>query len=411
MGPVRTRLVFLLPIAALAAAIIGGFLWWRFVVPPKPGPLRLTPADFSALPGWQNTDPVSALAAFRRSCAVLARMPVNAPLGGAGYAGMAGDWRAACAAIPASADAAAARAFFESWFRPFAVSAGAVKQGLFTGYYEPELKASRTRHGPYQTPVYGVPDDLVTVDLGKFREEWAHEKIAGRIEGRRLVPYPDRAAIDADGLTAAPVLFYAKDPIAVFFLHIQGSGRAVFEDGSVARVAYAAQNGQPYTAIGRTLIEEGAIPRDKVSLQSIRAWLKSHPADARRVMETNRSYVFFSETPLSDPALGADGSEGVPLTPGASLAVDLRLHPLGVPFFVAASAPAPDPAKPDRPFDRLLIAQDTGGAIRGPVRGDVFWGFGADAGSIAGRMKAHGEMFVLLPKPVAARLGEAKEFP
>ena len=228
---------------------------------------------------------------------------------------------------------------------------------------------------------------------------------------RRLEPYPDRASIDADGLKTAPILFYADDPIAVFFLHIQGSGRVAFDDGSMARVAYAAQNGQPYTAIGRTLIAEGAIPRAEVSLQSIRAWLKAHPAQARRVMETNRSYVFFRETPLADPALGSAGSEGVPLTPGASLAVDLRLHPLGLPVFVAASAPDPDPDRPDRPLDRLLIAQDTGGAIRGPVRGDVFWGFGADAQAIAGRMKAHGRMYVLLPNAVADRLGARKAFP
>ncbi len=147
-----------------------------------------------------------------------------------------------------------------------------------------------------------------------------------------------------------------------------------------------------------------------MSLQSIRAWLKAHPEQAQRVMETNRSFVFFKEKPLADPSLGAKGSEGVPLTPGASLAVDLRLHPLGAPFFVAATAPDPDANKPDHVFDRLLIAQDTGGAIRGPVRGDVFWGFGADAAAIAGRMKAHGELFVLLPKPVAGRLGTGEGF-
>lgn len=412
MAQARSRLNHLIPIILLVLAVAGGWLWWRFVAVPVLGPLRLVPTDFAALPGWQASDPAAALSAFRRSCAAIAKKPADASMGGAGYAGTAADWREACQAAPAGPiGAAAARRFFEAWFRPVAVSAGRARAGLFTGYYEPEIRASHTRHGAYQTPVYSRPGDLVTVDLGKFRNEWKHEHIAGRVTGHTLVPFASRAQIDAKGLKDAPVLFYAADPISVFFLHIQGSGRVVFDDGSVARVAYSAQNGRPYTAIGRTLIAEGAIPREDVSLQSIRAWLEAHPGDARRVMETNQSYVFFKEEPVGDPALGAAGSEGVALTPGASLAVDVRLHPLGAPFFVAGTAPDPDAANPDRPFDRLLIAQDTGGAIRGAVRGDVFWGFGKDAQAIAGRMKAQGRLFVLLPKPVAARLGEARDFP
>ena len=383
-------------------------------MPPAPGLLRLVPARYAALPGWAQSDPRPALAAFRRSCA---RPRQEAAVRADGRGGLcrpcgrlAGGLRRCSRRPPPNPPLA--RAYFEQWFQPVAVAAGEVRAGLFTGYYEPQLKASHTRHGPYRTPVYGLPDDL---DHRRSRRipmpEWAHEHIAGRVEGHRLVPYPDRADIDRDELAHAPVLFYAEDPVAVFFLHIQGSGRVVFDDGGVARVAYAAQNGRPYTAIGRTLIDEGAISREEVTLPSIRAWLKAHPRDARRVMETNRSYVFFKLAPLADPALGAAGSEGVPLTPGASLAVDLRLHPMGVPFFVAATAPDPNPKKADRPFDRLLVAQDTGGAIRGAVRGDVFWGFGADAQAIAGRMKAHGRLFVLLPKALAARLGDGKDFP
>ena len=401
--PLRAALPFLLAFLAIA----GGILWWRFAVPPQPGALTLRQTRFADLPGWPMSDPSAAMVGFRRSCDVLAKKPASTPMGRAGYAGAVRDWLQACAAAATAKDA---RLFFTDHFTPMEVSAGGDREGLFTGYYEPEIEASRTRHGAYATAVYGVPEDLIEVDLGAFRPEWAHEKIAGKLEDHRLVPYPDRAAIDAQGLKTAPILFYARDPIAVFFLHIQGSGRVAFDDGTAARVVYAAQNGQPYTAIGRTLIREGAIPRNAVSLQSIRAWLKTHRDQAMRVMETDRSFVFFREEPLKDPALGAAGSEGVALTPGASLAVDLRLHPLGVPFFVAATVPDADAKQPDRPFDHLLIAQDTGGAIRGAVRGDVFWGFGSDAQAIAGRMKAQGELFVLLPKPVAARLGRGKAF-
>jgi membrane-bound lytic murein transglycosylase A len=170
-------------------------------------------------------------------------------------------------------------------------------------------------------------------------------------------------------------------------------------------------NGRAYTPIGRTLIAQGALDRQSVSLQSIRAWLLAHPDQARAVMESDDSFVFFQEAPLGDPSLGSPGNEGVPLTPGASLAVDPYLHAMGAPFFVAATSPDPDAAKPDHPLDRLLVAQDTGGAIKGPERGDVFWGFGPSAEAIAGRMKSHGQLFVLLPKHLAAALAPYKDYP
>ena len=411
MAQRRSRLNYLIIISFLVTVGLGAWLWWRLLAP-LPAPMRLAPSPFRDLPGWEQSNPNAALAAFGRSCVQLAKQPASEEMPGAGYAGIVGDWQRICRAIPVGTlSSAMARHWFETWFSPARISGGSIPKGLFTGYYEPELRASRTKHGPYQTPIYGQPADLVTVDLGLFRPGLHQEHIAGRLTGHELIPYPSRAEIDAKGLTTAPVLFWAEDPVAVFFLHIQGSGRALFDDGSTARIAYAAQNGRPYTAIGHTLIAEGALPREGVSLQSIRAWLDAHPQNARRVMETNASYVFFRETPLGNPQLGSVGSEGVDLTPGASLAVDQRLHPLGVPFFVDATKPDPDDTKPDVPLHGLLIAQDTGGAIRGPVRGDVFWGFGKDAQAIAGRMKADGRMFVLLPKAVAARLGAGKEFP
>jgi membrane-bound lytic murein transglycosylase A len=291
-----------------------------------------------------------------------------------------------------------ARTFFETYFTPVAISAGAVRDGLFTGYYEPQLHGSRTRHGDYQTPVYGLPDDLVSVDLGKFRDALKGERIAGRIEGHTLLPFATRAQIDAQGMKSSRILFYGDDPVAVFFLHIQGSGRVVLDDGSLERVAYAGQNGQPYTAIGKTLIAQGALKRENVSLQTIRAWLHAHPDKARAVMESDASYVFFKETPLGDPALGSPGTANVPLTPEASIAVDTKVHPLNAPFFIATTTPD------KKPLHALFIAQDTGGAIKGAVRADIFFGFGTRAESLAGTMKQSGQMFVLLPKPVAAHL-------
>lgn len=376
-----------------------GLSWW-FSRPPVGGPLHLTPAAFADLPDWSGGDPRPALAAFRRSCAALAARPANTSMGT--YAGTAADWREPCRAASQSApDAAAARAYFEHWFAPLSVGAGELRDGLFTGYYEPQLRASRTRHGRYQTPVYGLPADLVTVDLGAFRDALSGERISGRVQGHRLVPYATRAEIDAEGLETAPMLFFCDDAVAVFFLHIQGSGRVRFDDGTTARVAYAGENGRRYTAIGRTLIAQGALARDEVSLQSIRAWLRAHPGPARAVMENDASFIFFRESPVGDPALGSPGAENVALTPGASIAVDARIHPLGAPFFVATDLP--DSGKRLR---RLFVAQDIGGAIRGPVRADIFWGFGAGAELLAGRMKQTGRLFVLLPKPVAARLAQ-----
>ena len=348
-----------------------------------PAPLRLTRVAFADLPGWNAAAQGPALAAFRRSCAVLAAKPDSAPMGG--YAGTVGDWRGVCART----------GDLEKDFTPFAVSAGGDGSGLFTGYYEAQIKASRTRHGPFQTPVYGLPSDLVRVDLGQFIPRLKGEHVSGKVSGHVLVPYADRAQINARGVPAAPVLFYTDDAVAFFFLQIQGSGRVAFDNGDSARIAYAGENGQPYTAIGRTLIAEGALTRENVSLQTIRAWLIANPKRAREVMETNKSFIFFRE------AEGA-GAQGTALTPLGSLAVDLRIHALGVPFYVAADGPDP--------VHGLMVAQDTGGAIRGAVRGDIFFGFGADAEARAGAMKAPGRLFVLLPNALAARIGDGKDF-
>jgi membrane-bound lytic murein transglycosylase A len=402
----EVRLTVRLPAAGffllLTAIALGGC---GLLTSTAPGPMRLRPVTFSDLQGWTASDPRGALDAFALSCAVLTKKSDTDAMGGVGYAGTASDWRAPCAALSAKPQSAAdARAFLEAQFTPVQVSAGAQEQGLFTGYYEPLLHASRVKHGAYQTPVYGLPDDLVSVDLGAFRPTLRGERIAGRVEGKHLVPYATRAEIDANGLPKSKILFYTDDPVTLFFLHVQGSGRAAFDDGTSERIAYAGTNGHIYTSIGRTLIKQGALKREDVSLQSERAWLLANPGAAQAVIESDESFVFFQEEPLGDAALGAVGAQGVALTPRASLAVDPRFHPLGAMFFVDTTMPNA------QPFQNVLAAQDIGGAIRGPVRGDIFWGFGAEAEAIAGEMKQQGRLYVLLPKPVAARLGPQADF-
>lgn len=395
------------PLLVAAAVGLSALLFQTFLPPlPLPPRLVLEPlGSFRDIPGWLDDDPAPALAAFVRSCVVLDRLPDNAPIDPAGLEGRGRDWRAACAqARQVPPGAAAARAFFERAFRPFAAADDTKGYGLFTGYYEPELRGSRTRRGPFRTPLLGVPSDLVAVDLGRFLPDLRGRSIIGRVRDGRLEPYPTRAEIETGALgAAARPLLWVNDPIQAFFLQIQGSGRIVLEDGTVLRVGYAARNGHPYVAIGRILIRSGVLRREGVSLQSIRAWLAAHPDQARSVMDGNSSYVFFRLLGPADPNLGPPGSQDVLLTPGRSLAVDRAYHGLGVPVWLDTTAPAATQGAPDRPLRRLLVAQDTGGAIRGPLRGDVFWGFGSEAEGVAGRMKSQGRMVLLVPRSAGVR--------
>ena len=401
----RNRIDLAAPILVILAALVfAGACAPRVRRPAEEARLALEPAAFADLPGWGEDGMAPALGAFRRSCAKLAALPAEAPLGGAGFAGTAGDWQAACAAaqnIPAGNDLAT-RAYFEKWFRPLAAHAeGGDGEGLFTGYYEPLLEGSRKKTERYNIPLYSRPPDLVSVDLGAFREDLKGRRIAGRVEDGALVPYADRQEIEQGALAGRGLeLVWVDDPIDAFFLQIQGSGRVRLAEGGEMRVGYAGENGHPYFAIGRELVNRGALRKDEVSMQSIRRWLEEHPAEAPGVLATNASYIFFREIEGEGPL----GAEGVALTPERSLAVDRKHWPLGVPLWLDTAAPAAQEGVPDRPLRRLVIAQDTGGAIRGPIRGDVFWGAGDEAAEIAGRMKHPGKLWVLLPKEVAERV-------
>ena len=374
--------------------------------PPSPAPaMTLTAVPFSAVPGWNQDHLAAAIPPLRRECAKLSTMPDDAPLGGDGAAaqlgGTAGQWRPLCAAAATlpPGDDAAARAMLEQALQPYAISEspqsqGGQTQGLFTGYYEPQVDGATQRGGRYQTPLLGRPHDLVQADLGAFAIDLKGRSITGRVADDHLIPYYDRAAIEHGALAAQHLaLLYLADPIDAFFLQVQGSGRVRLPDGRIVRVTYDAQNGRPYVPIGRLLIERGDLTRAEVTLQTIRAWLLAHPGQAPALMDANPSYVFFTLLKNTPPDQGPPGALGVALTPGRSLAVDRHFLPLGAPVFVATSNPL-DAA----PWQHLLLAQDIGGAIKGPVRGDIFFGWGAEAEAMAGRMKQQGAAYLLLPR-------------
>ena len=329
-------------------------------VPPGPG-AALTPVRFDQLPGWAEERPAEAVAPFLAGCARLdpavhPRLPALCDR---------------ARSLPPG-DNAAARAFFEQGFQPHLASGEGSPQGLVTGYYEPEFRASRARGGEYQTPLLRRP--------------------RGHAAGQVL---PTRAQINRGALARQGLeMLWVADPVDAFFLHIQGSGRARLPDGGVVRVGFDGKNEQPYVPIGRVLVDRGEMKLDEVSMQSIRAWLKAHPAEAEAVMDQNPSYIFFREVGGLAPEQGPPGTQGVPLAPMRSVAVDRGYIPLGTPVWLDSL----DPLTPATPLRRLMVAQDTGGAIRGPVRADLFFGWGAEAEERAGRMRQPGSLYVLLPR-------------
>ncbi len=380
-------------------ALIAGLAACTPVRPPPPPPearLTLTRTSFDRLPGWRDDTHGAALSALGRSCVRLRDLPADRPLGPDGTGGRVGHWWAPCAALAgvAAGDDAAARRFFETWFVPYLAADNGDAEGLFTGYFEAELRGAWRAAGRYRVPIYARPPDLVTADLGRFRPEWRRQNIAGRVIDGRLVPFQTRGEIQAGALAGRGLeLLWVDDPVDAFFLHIQGSGRVVLEDGQVVRLGYAGRNGHAYVAIGRELVARGAIAAEALSMQSIRAWLRAHPGEGADLMARNPSFIFFRAVDGDGPV----GTQGVVLTPGRSLAVDRRFVPLGMPVWLDTT----DPLNPAAPLRRLVVAQDTGAAVKGPVRGDLFWGYGAAAAARAGRMKEVGRYYLLLPRTSA----------
>lgn len=355
-------------------------------VAPPPAPAvvpNLQPADWSALPGWNDDQLLAAWDSWLQSCVALKAKP---------------EWQAVCAAAadlqPTTNDAV--RTFFQSRFNVYqSLQADGSSGGLMTGYYEPLLHGSRTPSAAYPIPLYAVPADLLTVDLASVYPELKNLRLRGRLEGNKVVPYLSRADIDG---TKAPLagdeLVWVDNAVEAFFLQVQGSGRVQLPDGSMVRIGYADQNGYPYRSIGRVLADRGELRLEQTSMQSIKAWGKKHPDKLPELLAQNPSFVFFKELPNNNG--GPLGALGVPITGGRSIAVDARAIPLGAPVWLATTEPASNV-----PMNRLVLAQDTGGAIRGNVRADFFWGFGDAAGKQAGMMKQSGQMWVLLPKTMA----------
>ncbi len=347
-------------------------------VPSKP---VFAVSKWEMLPEWPDMDITPSWPAFMQSCNALKNKP---------------RWQEICARaaqIPAS-DAAAQRAFYEDTFVPYQIfNPDGSEQGTITGYYEPLLKGSREKTVRFRYPIYAVPDDLLTIDLGDAYPTLKGAHLRGRLEGKRVVPYYNRADIDHGKVVNLRPLFWVENAVELFFLQIQGSGRIELPDGSRVKVGYADQNGLAYSSVGKRLVEMGAFKLEEASMQRIKEWANANPQKLDSLLEINQSYVFFRELPndISAPI----GALGVPLTNEYSLAVDPRTVPLGAPVFLATTQP-----NSAQPLNRLMLAQDTGGAIRGAVRADFFWGFGENAAALAGRMKQQGRLWVLFPKGV-----------
>lgn len=346
---------------------------------PAPTP-PFAASSWGKLPGWQSADLLPSFSALQQSCRALKNKA---------------NWQTVCSRAEAlvSTDNIGLHQFFESAFTPFQVfNPDGSSQGLITGYYEPKLLGSRTKTKRFTYPIYGVPDDLLTIDLGDVYPQFKGMRLRGRLQGKRVLPYFDRAEIEqGKAAVQGRELFWVDNAVELFFLQIQGSGRIELPDGSHVKIGYADQNGQPYISIGKKLVELGELKLEQASMQGIKQWGEQHPDKLPALLAQNPSYVFFRELPdqLSSPL----GALGVPLTNAYSIAIDPRTIPLGVPVFLSTTYP-----NTSEPLNRLMLAQDTGGAIRGAVRADFFWGYGEEAGAQAGRMKQDGQMWVLFPK-------------
>src|SRR5712671_2307938 len=393
------------PTPSLLASVLSATLWVSpaaFAEPLEgpPGPLTLPdaqiePAKWTDIEGWAKDDQLAAFNAFQVSCQVI-RKTKQAKDTRPVYVALADICQRSANVKPANAKAA--RTFFEQNFRPVRITRLGEAQGFLTGYFEPIVRGSRFPSPEFHVPLYRRPPDLVAVGHKPGIDNFPNKGVqVGRFnESNELVPYFDRGEIEEGALDGRKLeICWLRDPFEALSISIQGSARVILEDGTPLRVNYDAHNGHPYTAVGRVLIERNLIPREEMSMQRIRDWMTANRDEAPKVRATNRSFIFFRITGLSNDGEPV-GAQGVPLLPGRSIAVD-KIHVYGTPFFIDASLPI-ESAKPATPFRRLMIAQDTGSAIVGPARADLYWGAGDDAARIAGRIRHPGRFVMLLPR-------------
>jgi membrane-bound lytic murein transglycosylase A len=367
-------------------------LAWPLEIPGS----QYVPVAWADIAGWSQDDHLAAYKAFRTSCKPIAEqrnLPVDPKALGISL-------RDPCRAAKAAdiSDSARARAFFEEHFLPLRISRLGEGEGFVTGYYEPVIDGSRTQTDVYNVPVYRRPSNLFVRGFKQDAVGLPNKgQVFRKIGRRKLVPYYDRAEIE-DGAIAGRGLeiCWLKDQTDLLFSQIQGSARVHLEDGSTVRINYDAHNGYPYMAVGRILIDRGIIPKEQMSMQKIREWMDQNPDGAKELRRQNRSYVFFREVQLSDKDEPV-GAQGVPLTPGRSIAVDKALHVYGTPFFIEGELPI-ESEQSKTPFRRLMVAQDTGSAIVGPARADIYYGAGVDAGRVSGRIRHNMRFVILVPK-------------
>ncbi|MFY7697722.1 MAG: murein transglycosylase A [Legionella sp.] len=379
-------------------ALIGYSAWLYHRYLPE---ITIKKVAFSKLPDWQNSHIKQSFDTFKISCRTLLKLDPKKFVGSASIDLKAEDWHPACKAALSleKEDNKTIRYFFESFFAPVTFYQHKQIRGLFTGYYLPELAGSLTKTDEFNVPLYSTPKHLITVDLGLFDQQLKfHRKLVGRLVGNKLLPFYTRQEINNGALVnEGHAIAWIKSEVDRQFLEIEGSGVIKLGDGSEMYVGYDAENGAPYVSIAKILIDMGAMTADNASMQHIRQFFKSHPEKVDAVLNQNKSFVFFA------PQSAAMGAQGVALTPGYSLAVDRKWIPLGAPIWLMTTIPHRNSGQHTQ-FNRLMIAQDTGGAIRGPVRGDVYWGAGASATYIAGHMKNNGFYWLLLPKEAVNHL-------
>lgn len=361
----------------------------------------LHPVSFAELPGWAEDDP-SALFAILRTCftQVTAVKSYKTGLLGLSTEDLMPLMQAALGFEPK--DAAAARSFFETECQPFLIARKDNQRGFVTAFYEPEIEVSATAGGVWKYPFYRRPDDLVDLDDGNRPATLAPSYAFGRMGSGGIAAYADRREIDQGHIEGRGLeIAWAKSKVDVFFVHVQGAARLRYPDGTVRRITFAAKAGHPFSPIGKLLIDRGEIDPKEISMQSIRAWLTAHPDQVDEVLWHNRSYIFFREAAVDDPALGPIAAAKVPLVSGRSLAVDRSIHTFGYPFYIHAETLRH--LDNGQPFQRLMMAIETGTAIIGPARGDIFTGSGDAAGEAAGTVRNAADFYILMPKIAASR--------